>query len=146
MTNSKDPHNLQRFVDAQKPVFEKVCAELRGGQKRSHWMWFIFPQMKGLGQSELANFYGISSRQEAEAYLAHPVLGPRLRECTRLVSMVEDRSIDQILGYPDNLKFRSSMTLFASTGSDNQVFRNSLQRYFDGKPDPLTIELLRQWQ
>jgi uncharacterized protein (DUF1810 family) len=109
-------------------------------------MWFIFPQMKGLGQSELANFYGISSRQEAEAYLAHPVLGPRLRECTRLVSMVEDRSIDQILGYPDNLKFRSSMTLFASTGSDNQVFRNSLQRYFDGKPDPLTIELLRQWQ
>jgi uncharacterized protein (DUF1810 family) len=142
MTNSKDPHNLQRFVDAQEPVFEQVCAELRGGRKRSHWIWFIFPQMRGLGHSEPAIFYGISSRQEAEAYLAHPVLGPRLRECTRLVTMVEGRSIDQILGYPDNLKFRSSMTLFASTGSENQIFRDALQRYFDGEPDQRTLDLL----
>ncbi len=142
MTNSKDPHNLQRFVDAQQPVFEQVCAELRGGRKRSHWIWFIFPQMRGLGHSETAGFYGISSRQEAEAYLAHPVLGPRLRECTRLVTMVEGRSIDQILGYPDNLKFRSSMTLFALTGSDNQIFRDALQKCFDGKPDQRTLDLL----
>ena len=105
-------------------------------------MWFIFPQMKGLGHSETANYYGISSRQEAEAYLAHPVLGPRLRECTNLITMVEGRSIDQILGYPDNLKFRSSMTLFASTGSENQIFRDALQKYFDGKPDQLTLKLL----
>jgi uncharacterized protein (DUF1810 family) len=144
MTSLEDPHNLQRFVDAQEPAFEQVCAELRAGQKRSHWIWFIFPQMRGLGHSELANYYGISSRQEAEAYLAHPVLGPRLRECTRLVTMVEGRSIDQILGDPDNLKFRSSMTLFASTGPENQIFRDALQKYFDGKPDPLTIQRLRR--
>jgi uncharacterized protein (DUF1810 family) len=140
--SSKDPYNLQRFVEAQDPEFEQVCAELRAGQKRSHWMWFIFPQMRGLGKSELAEYYGISSRQEAEAYLAHPVLGPRLRECTRLVTVVEGRSIDQILGYPDNLKFRSSMTLFAATGSENQIFRDALQKYFAGKSDPLTLKLL----
>lgn len=105
-------------------------------------MWFIFPQMRGLGHSELANYYGISSRQEAEAYLAHPLLGPRLRECTRLVTMVEGRSIDQILGYPDNLKFRSSMTLFASAGSESQIFRDALQKYFASNPDQLTIKLL----
>jgi uncharacterized protein (DUF1810 family) len=105
-------------------------------------MWFIFPQIGGLGHSELANYYGISSRPEAEAYLAHPVLGPRIRECIRLVNMVEGRSIDQILGYPDNLKFRSSMTLFASTGSENQIFMDALQKYFDVKPDQLTINLL----
>ena len=98
MTSLEDPHNLQRFVDAQEPAFEQVCAELRAGHKRCHWIWFIFPQMSGLGHSELANYYGISSRQEAEAYLAHRVLGPRIRECTRLVTMVEGRSIDQILG------------------------------------------------
>jgi uncharacterized protein (DUF1810 family) len=142
MTSSEDSHNLQRFVDAQKPVFEDVCAELRAGRKQSHWIWFIFPQVRGLGHSELANYYGISSRQEAEAYLAHPVLGPRLRECTRLVNMVEGRSIDQILGSPDNLKFRSSMTLFASTCSENQIFKDALQKYFGGRPDQLTIELL----
>src|ERR1017187_5533074 len=106
MTN--DPHNLKRFLDAQEPVYEQVRAELRAGYKQSHWMWFIFPQMRGLGHSGLADFYGIASRQEAEAYLAHAVLGPRLRECTQLVNMVEGRTIDRILGYPDNLKFRSS--------------------------------------
>jgi len=142
MPISDDPHNLQRFVDAQASEFEQVCVELRAGQKRSHWMWFIFPQLRGLGSSELANYYGIASRQEAEAYLAHPVLGHRLRECTRLVAMVEGRSIDQILGYPDNMKFRSSMTLFALTGSENQIFTDALQKYFAGEADKRTVELL----
>jgi uncharacterized protein (DUF1810 family) len=142
MASADDPHNLRRFVDAQQAEFEQVCAELRAGHKRSHWIWFIFPQMKGLGHSETANYYGIASRQEAEAYLAHPVLGSRLRECTRLVSAIEGRSIDQILGYPDDLKFRSSMTLFASVAADNQLFRDALQKYFAGKPDHLTLDLL----
>jgi uncharacterized protein (DUF1810 family) len=145
--SSNDPHNLRRFVEAQEPAYEQVCAELRAGLKRSHWIWYIFPQMRGLGHSAMADYYGIASRQEAEAYLAHPVLGPRLIECTRLVMMVEGRSIEQIFGYPDNLKFRSSMTLFASTADDprifgSQIFKDALQKYFDGKPDPLTLELL----
>jgi uncharacterized protein (DUF1810 family) len=135
-------HDLQRFVDAQNPVFEQVCAELRAGQKRGHWMWFVFPQLRGLGHSQMATRFAISSRQEAEAYLEHPVLGPRLRECTRLVNLVEERSINQIFGYPDDLKFRSSMTLFASATSENQVFKDALQKYFGGQPDRLTIELL----
>jgi uncharacterized protein (DUF1810 family) len=135
-------HDLQRFVDAQDPVFEQVCAELREGQKRGHWMWFVFPQLRGLGHSQMATRFAISSLQEAEAYLKHPVLGPRLRECTRLVNLVEERSIDQIFGYPDDLKFRSSMTLFASATSENQIFKDALQKYFGGKPDRLTIELL----
>ena len=142
MTNSADPHNLQRFVDAQKPDYQQVCEELRAGHKRTHWIWFIFPQMKGLGRSETASYYGIASRQEAEAYLAHPILGPRLRECTRLVNQVEGRSVDQIFGYPDNLKFRSSMTLFAATAADHQIFKDALEKYFAGEPDPRTVELL----
>ena len=142
MTASKDPYNLQRFVDAQESEYEQVCDELRAGRKQSHWIWFIFPQMRGLGRSELANYYGISSLQEAEAYLAHPVLGPRLRECTRLVITVKGRSVHQIFGYPDDLKFRSSMTLFASTALENQIFKDALQKYFDGKPDQATIDLL----
>ena len=113
--NMNDPYDLQRFVDAQDPAFEQVCAELHAGRKRSHWMWFIFPQLKGLGHSETARKFAISSRQEAEAYLQHPILGPRLRRCTQLVTEVEGRSIEQIFGYPDDLKFHSSMTLFAST-------------------------------
>jgi uncharacterized protein (DUF1810 family) len=101
-------------------------------------MWFIFPQLRGLGHSQMATKFGISSRQEAEAYLEHPILGPRIRECTRLVNRVEGRSVDQILGYPDNLKFRSSMSLFVSVTSDNQVFKEALQKYFDGQLDPFT--------
>ncbi|MGB7542018.1 MAG: DUF1810 domain-containing protein [Burkholderiales bacterium] len=130
-----DPHDLQRFVDAQAPVFEQVCAELREGRKRSHWMWFVFPQIKGLGHSETARRFAISSREEAEAYLQHPVLGPRLRECTRLVNLVEGRSIEQIFGHPDDVKFRSSMTLFAHVASGNPVFQEALQKYFGGKRD-----------
>jgi uncharacterized protein (DUF1810 family) len=137
-----DPHNLQRFLDAQNPIFEQVCSELRAGRKTGHWMWFIFPQIRGLGHSQLANEFAISSREEAGAYLKHPILGPRLRECSRLVTLVEGRSINQILGYPDDLKFRSSMTLFAHATSDNQVFKDALQRYFAGEFDRLTLERL----
>ncbi len=137
-----DPHNLQRFVEAQNPVYEQVCIELRKGQKHRHWMWFIFPQLRGLGHSEMANKFGISSRQEAEAYLEHPILGSRLRECTQLVNDVHNRSINQIFGYPDNLKFRSSMTLFASVTSDNRVFKDALEKYFGGELDPFTVERL----
>jgi uncharacterized protein (DUF1810 family) len=137
-----DPFDLQRFVDAQNPVLTQVRAELRGGQKAGHWMWFIFPQLRGLGSSEMATAFGISSRQEAEAYSRHPVLGPRLRECSQLVNLVKGRSIDQIFGYPDHLKFRSSMSLFASVGSDNQVFKEALMKYFAGEPDPRTMKLL----
>lgn len=139
---TSDPHNLKRFLDAQQPVFEQVLAELHAGRKQSHWMWFIFPQMRGLGHSSLADYYGISSRQEAEAYLVHPILGSRLQECTQLVNHVEGRSIDQILGSPDNLKFRSSMTLFASTAPELKIFTHALRKYFDGKLDPLTLNLL----
>ena len=137
-----DHHNLQRFVDAQSPVFEEVCGELREGRKKGHWMWFIFPQIEGLGYSQLARKFAISSREEAEAYLNHPILGPRLRHCTRLITLVEGRSIGQIFGDPDDLKFHSSMTLFANATSDNQVFRDALQKYFDGELDRLTVERL----
>jgi uncharacterized protein (DUF1810 family) len=138
----KDPYDLQRFVDAQKPVFEQVRTELRDGQKRGHWMWFIFPQLRGLGHSAMATKFAISSRQEAEEYLKHEVLGPRLRECSRLVTLVDGLSINEIFGYPDYLKFRSSMTLFANTASENQIFKDALQKYFGGEPDRLTVERL----
>jgi uncharacterized protein (DUF1810 family) len=137
-----DPFDLERFVNAQNPVFEQVCSELRQGCKKGHWMWFVFPQLRGLGQSSMAYNFGISSRDEAEAYLEHSILGPRLKECTRLVNLVEGRSIEQIFGYPDNLKFRSSITLFSSVGSDNELFVTALQKYFRGEPDRLTLERL----
>ncbi len=137
-----DPHNLQRFVDAQHRVFEQVCSELRDGRKRSHWMWFILPQIEGLGHSHMATTYAIASRAEAAAYLEHPVLGPRLRECTRLVNLIENRSIEDILGYPDDLKFRSSMSLFAHASADNQVFLDALAKYFNGEFDSSTLERL----
>jgi uncharacterized protein (DUF1810 family) len=141
MRDSADLYDLQRFVDAQNPVFEEVRAELRAGQKQGHWMWFVFPQLRGLGYSQMASKFGISSIHEADAYLKHPVLGPRLRECTRLVNLVEGRSIKEIFGYPDNLKFRSSMTLFASTKSENQVFKDALQKHFV-EVDRLTLDRL----
>jgi uncharacterized protein (DUF1810 family) len=137
-----DPYNLQRFVTAQEPVFEQVCSELRNGRKTSHWMWFVFPQIKGLGHSSIAQHYAISSRAEAEAYLQHPVLGPRLRQCTQLVLDVQGRSIHDIFGEPDDLKFCSSMTLFAHATAENQVFRDALRKYFAGRFDPLTIQRL----
>jgi len=140
--DEKDPHNLQRFVDAQNPVFAQVCSELRAGRKSTHWMWFLFPQIRGLGYSPLARKFAISSLEEAKAYLDHPILGARLRECCRLVNLVEGRSIDEIFGYPDDLKFRSAMTLFAHAGPDNRIFQDALEKYFDGEDDPLTIERL----
>jgi uncharacterized protein (DUF1810 family) len=140
-TDMNDPFNLQRFVAAQNPIFDQVCSELRGGAKRSHWMWFIFPQITGLGNSQLARKFAISSREEAKAYLKHPILGPRLIGCTKLVNLIEDRAIEQIFSYPDDLKFRSCMTLFADT-SDNQVFLDALNKYFQGKSDPLTLQRL----
>jgi uncharacterized protein (DUF1810 family) len=137
-----DPYKLQRFVDAQDRVFEDVLAELREGHKRSHWMWFVFPQIRGLGRTGMAWDFGIASRAEAEAYLGHPVLGPRLRECTRLLNRIEGRSARQVLGTPDDLKFRSSMTLFAGVASDVDVFENALQKYFAGERCQYTIEFL----
>ena len=140
--DKNDNYNLQRFVDAQSPVFEEVCLELQEGRKKGHWMWFIFPQIEGLGSSPLARKFAISSREEAEAYLNHPILGPRLRHCTRLITLVEGRSIDQIFGDPDDLKFHSAMTLFANATSDNQVFRDAIHKYFGGELDRLTLERL----
>jgi uncharacterized protein (DUF1810 family) len=137
-----DPFDLQRFVDAQRAEFESARSELEGGRKVGHWIWFIFPQIKGLGQSSMSQYYAIASLAEAQAYLQHPILGPRLRECTQLVNSVKGRSIEQIFGGIDAMKFRSSMTLFAKTTDDNQIFLNALQKYFSGEFDPLTIQCL----
>jgi uncharacterized protein (DUF1810 family) len=142
MSKNSDPYNLQRFVDAQELIYEEVCSELRDGYKVGHWMWFVFPQIKGLGYSYMANKFAISSRKEAEAYLEHPLLGSRLRECTRLVTLVEGRTADEIFGYTDSLKFRSSMTLFAHAATDSAVFKDALQKYFGGEIDRLTFERL----
>ena len=135
-----DPYHLQRFVDAQAPVYSRVLAELRAGHKQSHWMWFVFPQIEGLGHSAMAQRYAIASPDEAIAYLAHPLLGPRLRACTQLVVDAQSRAIDRILGPPDDLKFRSCMTLFAHVASDNAVFVEALRTYFGGEPDPATLD------
>jgi uncharacterized protein (DUF1810 family) len=140
-----DPYHLQRFVDAQASCFEQVRSELAAGKKRSHWMWFVFPQLEGLGSSPMAQRFAISGIDEAKAYLAHPVLGDRLRDCTALVNAVAGGSIDDIFGYPDNLKFHSSVTLFASAAShhpENRVFPEALAKYFEGRPDQATIDRL----
>ncbi len=134
-----DQFRLERFVEAQNPIYRQVCAELRQGQKRSHWMWFIFPQIRGLGSSPMALEYAISGREEAAAYLAHSTLGPRLAECTGLVNQVEGRSLGQIFGYPDDLKFRSSMTLFAEVAPDRRIFREALDKYCGGQSDAATL-------
>ena len=138
-----DPHNLKRFLDAQDGIFEQVCTELREGRKRTHWMWFIFPQLKGLAHSAMADFYALSSLEEAAAYLNNPMLGARLRQCTEFVNQIDGRTIDQIFGLPDNLKFRSCMTLFAQLEADNQLFKDALEKYFGGEADARTLELLR---
>jgi uncharacterized protein (DUF1810 family) len=142
VTVMNDPYDLERFVDAQNPVFKQVCAELREGRKQSHWMWFVFPQIEGLGHSWMAAKFAISSQDEARAYLRHPILGPRLIECTRLVNAVAERSIEEIFGYPDDLKFRSCVTLFAHVAPENEVFADALQKYFGGEPDRSTLELV----
>lgn len=140
-----DPYDLRRFVDAQDGVYLTVLDELRGGRKRSHWIWFVFPQLRGLGRSPTAHHYGISSREEARAYLAHDTLGPRLRECARLVAAIDGSSADEIFGWPDNLKVRSSMTLFARATDDPDIqadFRAVLDKFYAGEDDPATVELL----
>lgn len=142
MNSFRDPHNLQRFVEAQDSVIKEVKKELRSGRKRTHWMWYVFPQMEGLGRSQMARRYAISSRNEAEAYLEHSVLGPRLRDCTEIVNALEGRSANEIFGSPDDLKFRSSMTLFDAVADDPTPFRTSIKLYFDNEPDPKTLELL----
>ncbi len=143
-----DRYDLERFVEAQAGVYEQVCAELQAGRKRSHWMWFVFPQIQGLGSSEMAVRYAISGRDEARAYLEHAVLGARLRECAGIVVGVEGKTVGEIFGYPDDLKFHSSMTLFAEVGtlsadgSSGSVFRTALEKYFGGKKDKGTLERL----
>jgi uncharacterized protein (DUF1810 family) len=136
-----DPFDLQRFVDAQAPLYQRVLAELRQGQKQTHWMWFIFPQLAGLGHSPMARRFALASREEARAYLDHGVLGGRLRECTALVNAVEGKTIREILGSPDDLKFCSSMTLFAAVSPDPE-FAAAIAKFCGGIPDPKTLQLL----
>ena len=138
----RDPYRLERFLSAQDLIYPQVVSELRAGYKTSHWMWFIFPQIRGLGRSPVSIEYAISSRAEALAYLQHPLLGPRLKECTRLVLNVEGRSAEEIFGSPDDMKFRSSMTLFAQVSADDDIFSRALQQYFHGAPDRLTLDRL----
>jgi uncharacterized protein (DUF1810 family) len=135
-----DIFNLQRFVSAQDLVYSRVLGELRGGRKYTHWMWFVFPQAAGLGRSAMAQKYAIASLDEAKAYLEHPLLGGRMRECTQLVLDVEGRSAREIFGQPDDQKFWSSMTLFKHAMPEDALFRDTLRKYFDGKDDPGTLE------
>jgi uncharacterized protein (DUF1810 family) len=142
MTAADDPHDLARFVEAQAGDYETALAEIRAGRKRSHWMWYIFPQIDGLGFSSMARRYAIKSLDEARAYLDHPVLGPRLVEITEAALAVEGRSAHEIFGSPDDMKLRSCATLFARAASEGAVFNRLLDRFFDGKPDVRTLELL----
>jgi uncharacterized protein (DUF1810 family) len=135
--------DLSRFVTAQDPVYEAVVAELRAGEKRTHWMWFVFPQIAGLGTSGMARRYAIASREEAAAYLGHPVLAPRLVQCTSIVNALSGKSLEQIFGGIDALKFRSSMTLFAAVSAGQSPFALALAKYAEGRPDERTLELLR---
>ena len=140
-----DTFGLQRFVDAQQRVYPAVAAELGHGTKRTHWMWFIFPQVEGLGHSPTSKLYAIRSRAEAKAYLQHGVLGPRLKECTGLVLGLKGRTAHRIFGSPDDLKFQSSMTLFDAIAPDG-VFRDALRRYYAESRDAWTLEILADWK
>lgn len=140
-----DEYNLQRFVDAQEPDYADVLEELAAGEKWGHWMWYVFPQAIGLGHSAMSRLFAISSEAEAQTYADHPVLGPRLTECTTLVIDVVGRSITEILGQPDDLKFRSSMTLFQLV-TGNVPFNKALDKYFAGEPDPLTVGIVQDWR
>jgi uncharacterized protein (DUF1810 family) len=137
-----DPHDLNRFLEAQAAVYDRALSELRDGRKRSHWMWFIFPQLAGLGSSPMSHRYSIRSIEEAREYLAHPVLGRRLLECTQAVLSVDDLSATEILGSPDDMKLRSSATLFANVAGRGSVFERILEKYYDGRRDSRTEELL----
>jgi uncharacterized protein (DUF1810 family) len=137
-----DPFTLSRFLQAQEGTYDTALAELRRGRKTSHWMWFVFPQLAGLGRSSTAQFYAISSREEAEAYLNHPVLGPRLKTCAEALLGIEGKTATEILGSPDDLKLRSCATLFAAVSPPDSVFHRLLARYYSGEPDPRTLALL----
>ncbi|HEY0587194.1 MAG TPA: DUF1810 domain-containing protein [Pseudoduganella sp.] len=137
-------YQLERFVAAQENIYPQVVNELSAGRKRSHWMWFIFPQLAGLGFSAMAQQYAVGGLAEARAYLAHPVLGPRLRECSALVLAVRGATVHGIFGAPDNMKFHSSMTLFAQAAPDEALFRDCLDKYFGGVPDQATLDLLHK--
>lgn len=141
-----DPHNLDRFLTAQSPLYSDVLSELRQQRKTTHWIWFIFPQLQGLGSSPTARTYAIAALDEATAYLAHPILGPRLAECTQLVLLARAHPIRQILGTPDDLKFHSSMTLFAHATTTNQLFVEAIQAFFAGRYDDLTLNILAKNQ
>jgi uncharacterized protein (DUF1810 family) len=143
MAGIDDPFDLQRFVAAQDRIYSDVVDELTEGRKQSHWMWFVFPQLKGLGRSGTAMTYGIGSRAEARAYLAHPVLGPRLRECARLTHAIDGRSAREVFGWPDELKLQSSMTLFAHAANraDARDFRDVLAKFYDGEDDATTVQM-----
>jgi uncharacterized protein (DUF1810 family) len=136
-----DRYNLQRFVEAQEPVYGQVCAELRAGRKRTHWMWFVFPQMRGLGRSSTAEKFGISSLEEARAYAAHLVLGARLRECCRLLLQLDSGDARTIFGFPDDVKLRSSMTLFARAAPNDAIFRQVLEKFFNREEDAATLRM-----
>jgi uncharacterized protein (DUF1810 family) len=143
MPDTDDPYDLQRFVDAQEHIYGAVTAELAAGRKRSHWMWFVFPQLRGLGSSPTAVRFGISSADEARAYLAHELLGSRLRECARLVARIDGRSARDVFGSPDDMKLRSSMTLFARVSDDdNADFVTVLDKFYGGEEDPATLARL----
>ena len=139
-----DRFNLRRFVEAQERNYPSVLRELAAGQKRSHWIWYIFPQIEGLGGSQMSRKYAISSREEAKSYSEHPILGPRLRDCTQLVMNVEGRTVEEIFPYPDDLKFRSCMTLFERCAGDPALFRAALIKYFAGEGDQLTLDILER--
>ena len=144
MVNASDTFDLNRFTSAQQNIYDSALAELRSGQKRTHWMWYIFPQIDGLGHSTTSKHYAIKSLEEARQYLNHPVLGKRLLECAEAVYAVEGRSVSEIFGYPDNLKLKSSMTLFASVAAPGSVFARVLDKYFNGERDALTLQLLEK--
>ncbi|GAC1416992.1 MAG: DUF1810 domain-containing protein [Acidobacteriaceae bacterium] len=142
-TQISDRFNLKRFLEAQESVYKRVLRELRVGRKVSHWMWFIFPQIEGLGSSSIARLYAISGREEALAFVAHPVLGSRLKECAELVNFAAPgKTLDDIFGYPDNLKFRSSMTLFHAVAPEEPAFARAIERFAGGEPDARTLALL----
>lgn len=141
-TLSDDPFDLARFVEAQTDDYPAALAEVRAGHKQTHWMWYVFPQLAGLGFSPTATRYAIQSRAEAEAYLAHPVLGPRLREIAAAAAGVEGRTATEVFGTPDDLKLRSCATLFAAVSPPGSVFHRLLDSYFQGQPDPRTLQLL----
>ena len=143
MDSNNDFYDLNRFVWAQESIYPGVLAELRAGQKKSHWIWFIFPQVKGLGYSMTTRKYAIKSLEEASAYLEHAVLGSRLKQCTRLVSQIENRTVSEIFGEPDYMKFHSSMTLFSLVAEANSVFHAALKKYFESVPDMKTLEILK---